>query len=579
MAAVTNVLALPPGNTFETALGKMLSLGKLPDLGLTWLYRFFSPANLFANGESGAWYDPSDLTTLYQDAAGTTPVTAVEQPVGLMLDKSKGLVLGPELVVNGDFSDGTTGWSQSNTLPSTATVIGGEFVVSSLVASGRQVSAISCVVGRTYKVTGLGRVSTGTGSAILGVSNDPAGLSERGSTVTTSTSATPLAFIFTASANTHYITAGNGSSGTGDKIFDNISVRELPGNHATQPTATSRPVVSARVNQLLKTEQLAEAPWSATGTVTRTANYGLSPIGTQSSTRIQLTSASSRVEQFGTVQIAAAYTGSVWLKAVSSTSIRLRVFGSGYVNLGTVTVAVNSAWTQFNVAATGAVLGMWIESVDGGADIEAWGADLRVANDGVGIPNYQRVNTATDYDSTGFPVYLRADGVDDGMVTNSIDFTSTDKMTVVAGVRKLSDAVAAPFAELSATNATNNGVFTLWAPPSGADRYGFVSKGTDSSIANSVGYASPITNIVTGFGNISGDSAILRVNAIQAAINTADQGTGNYGAYPLYLFRRGGTTLPFNGRFYGLTIVNKLLSTTELAQLETYTNSKTRAFA
>lgn len=37
---------------------------------------------------NGAWFDPSDLLTLYQDAAGTTPVTAVEQPVGLMLDKS-----------------------------------------------------------------------------------------------------------------------------------------------------------------------------------------------------------------------------------------------------------------------------------------------------------------------------------------------------------------------------------------------------------------------------------------------------------------------------------------------------------
>jgi hypothetical protein len=37
---------------------------------------------------NGALFDPSDLSTLYQDAAGTIPVTAVEQPVGKMLDKS-----------------------------------------------------------------------------------------------------------------------------------------------------------------------------------------------------------------------------------------------------------------------------------------------------------------------------------------------------------------------------------------------------------------------------------------------------------------------------------------------------------
>jgi len=48
----------------------------------------FTPATLFASGEQGAWYDPSDLTTLYQDSAGTTPVTADGDPVGRMEDKS-----------------------------------------------------------------------------------------------------------------------------------------------------------------------------------------------------------------------------------------------------------------------------------------------------------------------------------------------------------------------------------------------------------------------------------------------------------------------------------------------------------
>lgn len=43
---------------------------------------------LFAASEPGAWYDPSDMSTLFQDSAGTTPVTAVEKPVGRILDKS-----------------------------------------------------------------------------------------------------------------------------------------------------------------------------------------------------------------------------------------------------------------------------------------------------------------------------------------------------------------------------------------------------------------------------------------------------------------------------------------------------------
>lgn len=37
---------------------------------------------------SFAWYDPSDITTLFQDSTMTTPVTANNDPVGAMLDKS-----------------------------------------------------------------------------------------------------------------------------------------------------------------------------------------------------------------------------------------------------------------------------------------------------------------------------------------------------------------------------------------------------------------------------------------------------------------------------------------------------------
>ena len=50
--------------------------------------RRFNPRRLFANGEQGVWYDPSDFSTMFQDSAGTTPVTAIEQPVGRILDKS-----------------------------------------------------------------------------------------------------------------------------------------------------------------------------------------------------------------------------------------------------------------------------------------------------------------------------------------------------------------------------------------------------------------------------------------------------------------------------------------------------------
>lgn len=43
---------------------------------------------LFAGGKQGVWYDPSDKSTLFQDVAGTIPVTKDGDPIGLMKDKS-----------------------------------------------------------------------------------------------------------------------------------------------------------------------------------------------------------------------------------------------------------------------------------------------------------------------------------------------------------------------------------------------------------------------------------------------------------------------------------------------------------
>lgn len=48
----------------------------------------FDPLTLFTDGKQGVWYDPSDKSTLFQDVAGTVPVTKDGDPVALMRDKS-----------------------------------------------------------------------------------------------------------------------------------------------------------------------------------------------------------------------------------------------------------------------------------------------------------------------------------------------------------------------------------------------------------------------------------------------------------------------------------------------------------
>jgi hypothetical protein len=194
---------------------------------------------------------------------------------------------------------------------------------------------------------------------------------------------------------------------------------------------------------------------------------------------------------------------------------------------------------------------------------------------------YQRVGnvaiTPSDYDTVGFPFYLRFDG-DDWLQTNTIT-PGIDRVQVFAGVRKLSDAATGILAELGAGVST--GIFFVAAPRNnGLGDYSFRSTGTiagESQTANT--YPAPISHVFTGLGDISGDSAILRVNGVQAAINTADQGTGNFLSYPLYIGRRGGTSLPFNGHLYSLTVrFGPNLDAATINNMETYVNSKTKAY-
>lgn len=48
----------------------------------------FTPLNLFSSSEPGAWYDMTDLSTMWQDTGGTTPVTAAGQQCARLDDKS-----------------------------------------------------------------------------------------------------------------------------------------------------------------------------------------------------------------------------------------------------------------------------------------------------------------------------------------------------------------------------------------------------------------------------------------------------------------------------------------------------------
>ena len=189
-------------------------------------------------------YLTPDLAGLYQDSIGTIPVTAVEQPVGLMLDKSQGLVLGSELVANGTFDAGTTGWIAANS--ASLSVVGQKLRVQHdgmnypLAAYN-----IPTVAGKTYRIHFSVTRGTSPNGIGLRAFNLPYGgggaqLSDSGYKVASG----DYVCVFKAVSSTShiYFIVNTETVGTYDDV-GNVSIRELSGNHAFQATAAARPVL------------------------------------------------------------------------------------------------------------------------------------------------------------------------------------------------------------------------------------------------------------------------------------------------------------------------------------------------
>ena len=382
------------------------------------------------------WYDPSDLTTLYQDAAGTTPVTAVEQAVGLMLDKSKGLVLGPELVTNGDFSQGSTGWSISAPGTNTVTISGGSvrFVTNGSADTARlsQPWSGATAVGKRFCVTfdvlpgSTGTLKIGT----LGI-NDTIGEH--------AFAATPgFKSFMLISSSSGSIDFSRVSGASADATIDNISVRELPGYHAfhTPGDTTTRPTVSRRINQFTYTENFSNAAWIKTRT-SITSNATTAPDGTLTGFKlVENTELGGHYIQQGPFSTTQSFVFTAWVKAGERTSVGIQeaavyvyarfdlsngtlVSGSGSIE------SAGSGWYKISATLTptygylGLILydgsGAANYAGDGTSGIYVWRTSLVPAN--LASLPYQRVNTATDYDTAEpFKPGESYDGVNDKMV-------------------------------------------------------------------------------------------------------------------------------------------------------------------
>ena len=317
-------------------------------------------------GRTAIVYDPQDLTTMYQDAQGTLPVYRpgtglVDPPVGLMLDKGQGLELGPELwdgqleIYNG------TGLQVGAYNQST-----GELSVTSAGVVNYNPRFLGPVLKNKqfYQVSVRFSGNTSKLNGIFLTKERVSTLFAYGGIAGATIVANGNEYTYIGGSFSTYVTdtpqfsiAVDGSSVWDGLFIEEISIREIKGYHAYQTTTLARPTLSGRYNLLTATEAL-----STQSVTTVATNYTL------------------RFEGAGSITLSGTATGtySAGTHTITCTA-------------GTLTCTVAGAVTR---------------------------ADFRKTT-AQNLPAYQSVTNANTYDTTGFPLYLKRDRVDDDLIVQA----------------------------------------------------------------------------------------------------------------------------------------------------------------
>jgi hypothetical protein len=463
----------------------------------------FNPASLFANGEEGAWYDPSDLTTLYQDAAGTTPVTGTGQPVGLMLDKSKGGVSATELVTNGTFDAGLTGWTSGGYDPATLDS-GGAKIERDAVTNSALVQTNVFVVGKTYRISYdvlSGSGNTGASLLIVGQNAD----SVPGS----------YSFVHTATTTGFEARCYINNYAT----IDNISVRELPGNHATQSTPTARPTLAV--------------------TGTTPATLGSELVVADSGVVYRDASSSTSYLPGFSVQAGKSYVISYTVSAnVGTTSATWRVNTvSNQTTLAPVSGGFNGTVTEVFSAFSSGALGLFGNAA---------GVDFAIDNVSV-----KEVLTWADP-----KYYLDFDGVDDSMAAT---FASAQAQpnTVAAGFAFDNSNAGEPVVD--GTTSARHYIYKFASAP--------LRMFAGAAIT---GLSGALSGDYVALGHFNTSSSTLKVNGSAEA-------TGNVGTQlwsGVTLGAAYNLSAHLDGRIYGFVGVNRTLTAGEIDGVESYLATK-----
>lgn len=126
--------------------------------------------------------------------------------------------LGPELVTNGDFDSGLTGWEL---VSGNASVSGGVLTLVNAGANGRVRQTVPVDAGKTYRFTATGVTAAGDNNGFAQFTGGPSV-----ATFPAGSSGATISAIFTATANTEFHLIAAGLTGGFTLSLDSVSIRE-----------------------------------------------------------------------------------------------------------------------------------------------------------------------------------------------------------------------------------------------------------------------------------------------------------------------------------------------------------------
>ena len=298
-----------------------------------------------------------EYTAADMDVTRATAATRVDE-AGLV---NYAEIIGSEEVTNGDFSNGATDW----TITAGATITD----VATISTTGSMVyissDSTNLVNGKSYNIKLTAKRLTGTGLLAF---TDNSGNNITGTPLIDSDG--ELTYLFTAQADITGFGFKRHNSGTYSWELDNISVKEVTRDNVPRidysgggcPHILAEPL---RTNLIPYSEDFSQ--WFKIGSPTLTSNYGVSPDGTQNSTRLQMSTTN---KIFATVSASGNISFTVYLKGTGQ--IRLR----DNTSTGLQDVTLTNEWVRYELNFNATISNFQIEQQSGTSDLEIFGTQL-----------------------------------------------------------------------------------------------------------------------------------------------------------------------------------------------------------